>query len=170
VPSNVCRVLGADYIAKVRSVLIARTRDSEFVDALDSGLGIREMDSELPGHAAIEIAAFFGMTDSKFVKNHKFYANPCSLSPQTRKQPPADASGVIGIARQLSAQHAVLSDGAIQQKRQAPDHQYHGRDPGAERNAACHHDDNAGGIARMPDDRVRPGCHHDVTPVGLDPQ
>ena len=51
------------------------------------------------------------------------------LSPNARDEPPSDPRGIIRIARELYLKDSVLRDGAMEQKRQAEDHNKRGREP-----------------------------------------
>jgi hypothetical protein len=48
------------------------------------------------------------------------------LSPNARDEPPSDPRGVIRIARELYLKNSILRDRAIEQKRQAEDHNERG--------------------------------------------
>ena len=77
-----------------------------------------------------------------------------SLSPNARDKPPSDPRGVIRIARKLYLKNSVLRDSAMEQIRQAEDHNERGRQPRSERGPACHYDQNPGGISGMADEGV----------------
>src|SRR5262245_1059559 len=62
------------------------------------------------------------------------------LSPNAGGEPPSDPRGVIRIARKLYLKNSILGDSAIEQKRQAEDHNERGREPRSERESACRYD------------------------------
>jgi hypothetical protein len=62
------------------------------------------------------------------------------LSPNAREKPPSDPRGVVRIARKLCVKNSVLRDGAVEQKRQAEEHNERGREPRSERGSACRYD------------------------------
>src|SRR5262249_10303861 len=71
------------------------------------------------------------------------------LSQNARDEPPSNPRGVIRIACKLYLKNSILHDGAIEQKRQAEDHNERSREPRSERGSACHYDQNPSGISRM---------------------
>jgi hypothetical protein len=76
------------------------------------------------------------------------------LSPNARDEPPSDPGGVIRIARKRYLKNSILRDSAIEQKRQAEDHNERGREPRSERGSACRYDQNPGGVSGMADEGV----------------
>src|SRR5262249_25677536 len=90
------------------------------------------------------------------------------LSPNARDEPPSDPRGVIRIARKLYLKNSILRDSAIEQKRQAEDHNERGRKPRSERGSACHYDQNAGGVSGMTDEGVGSRGDDVLAAVGLD--
>src|SRR5215470_16329908 len=80
--------------------------------------------------------------------------NEVWLSPNPRDEPPSDPRGVIRIARKLYLKNTILRDGAIEQKRQAEDHNERGREPRSERGSTCRYDQNPGGVSGMADEGV----------------
>jgi hypothetical protein len=90
------------------------------------------------------------------------------LSPNARDEPPSDPSGVIRIARKLYLKNSILRDSAMEQKRQAEDHNERGREPRSERGSACHYDQNPGGISGMADEGVGSRGDDVLAAVGLD--
>src|SRR5262245_20163825 len=89
------------------------------------------------------------------------------LSPNAREKPPSDARGVIRIARKLYLKNSILRDSAIEQKRQAEDHNERGREPRSERGSACRYDQNPGGVSGMADECVGSRCDDVLAAVGL---
>src|SRR5215211_3958315 len=90
------------------------------------------------------------------------------LSPNAREKPPSDPRGVIRIARKLHLKNSVLRDGAMEQKRQAEDHNKRGREPRSERGSACRYDQNPGGVSGMADEGVGSRGDDVLAAVGLD--
>src|SRR5215216_5664291 len=77
-------------------------------------------------------------------------------SPNAREKPPSDPRGVIRIARKPCLKNSVLRDGAVEQKRQAKEHNERGREPRSEWGSAGHYDQNPGGVTRMADEGIGP--------------
>src|SRR5262249_10239431 len=92
---------------------------------------------------------------------------PCSQSPNSRNEAPADALRIIIVARQLRLQHAILVDRAIKKEWHCDGDKKRGRKPGAKRYAACHEDQYAGAVARMPNKSVWAARDHVLPPIGL---
>src|SRR5262249_18550383 len=90
------------------------------------------------------------------------------LSPNARDEPPSDPRGVIRIACKLYLKNSILRDSAIEQKRQAEDHNERGREPRSERGSACRYDQNPGGVSRMADEGVGSRGDDVLAAVGLD--
>src|SRR5215813_10904329 len=90
------------------------------------------------------------------------------LSPNARDEPPSDPRGVIRIARKLCLKKSILRDSAIEQKRQAEDHNERGREPRSERRTACRYDQNPGGVSGMADEGVGSRGDDVLAAVGLD--
>src|SRR5215467_6361698 len=90
------------------------------------------------------------------------------LSPNARDEPPSDPRGVIRIARKLHLKNSILRDSAIEQKRQAEDHNERGREPRSERGSACRYDQNPGRISGMADEGVGSRGDNVLAAVGLD--
>ena len=93
---------------------------------------------------------------------------PIWLLPNARDEPPSDPRGVIRIARKLCLKDSVLRDGAMEQKRQAEDHNERGREPRSERGSACRQDHNPGGISGMADEGVGSRGDDVLAAVALD--
>src|SRR5262249_45462209 len=107
------------------------------------------------------------MATARFGEEHGFPSEVC-LSPNAGGEPPSDPRGVIRIARKLYLKNSILRDSAIEQKRQAEDHNERGREPRSERESACRYDQNPGGVSGMTDEGVG-SCSDDVlAAVGLD--
>jgi hypothetical protein len=102
-----------------------------------------------------------------FVREH---ASPSEvwLSPNARDESPWDPRGVIRIARKLYLKNSILRDSAMEQKRQAEDHNERSREPRSERGSACHYDQNSGGISGMADEGVGSRGDDVLAAVGLD--
>jgi hypothetical protein len=90
------------------------------------------------------------------------------LSPNARDEPPSDPRGVIRIARQLYLKNSILRDSAMEQKRQAEDHNERSREPRSERGSACRDDQNPGGVSRMTDEGIGSRGDDVLASVGLD--
>src|SRR5881392_3131271 len=90
------------------------------------------------------------------------------LSPNARDEPPTDPRGVIRIARKLYLKNSILRDSAIEQKRQAEDHNEGGREPRSERGSACRYDQNPGGVSGMADEGVGSRGDDVLAAVALD--
>ena len=89
-------------------------------------------------------------------------------SPNAGDEPPSDPRGVIRIARKLYLKNSILRDSAMEQKRQAEDHNERGREPRSERGSACHYDQNPGGISGMADKGVGSRGDDVLAAIGLD--
>ena len=94
--------------------------------------------------------------------------NEVWLSPNARDEPPSDPRGVIRIARKLYLKNSILRDSAIEQKRQAEDHNERGREPRSERGSACRYNQNPGGVSGMADEGVGSRGDDVLAAVGLD--
>src|SRR5262247_4554404 len=90
------------------------------------------------------------------------------LSPDARDEPPSDPRGVIRIARQLCLKDSILRDNAIEQERQAEDHNERGREPRSERESACRYDENPGGVSGVADEGIGSRGDNVLAAVGLD--
>src|SRR5215475_11936826 len=90
------------------------------------------------------------------------------LSPNARDEPPSHPGGVIRIAPKLCLKNSILRDSAIEQKRQAEDHNERGREPRSERRSARHYDQNPGGVSGMADEGVGSRGHDMLAAIGLD--
>src|ERR1700675_4789381 len=84
-------------------------------------------------------------------------ASPCFVSPNPRQHPPAYPGRVVAVARQLSLQHTVFGDRAVQQARDAGNDQHGRSDPRSERDAARQDDSESGEVAWVSDEGVWPG-------------
>src|SRR5579863_8511135 len=93
---------------------------------------------------------------------------PRTGSPDPRDKPPANALGVVAIARQFGLQHAVLGNRAVQQEWQAEGSEERRSEPGVECQSARDHDDDSGEISWMADDGVRTAADDQLAAVGLD--
>ena len=71
-------------------------------------------------------------------------------------------------SRKLYLKNSVLSDGAMEQKRQAEDHKERSRKPRSERGSACRYDQSPGGVSGMADEGVGSRGDNVLAPVGLD--
>jgi hypothetical protein len=96
------------------------------------------------------------------------YPSEIWFSPNARDEPPSDPRGVIRIARKLYLKNSILRDSAIQQKRQAEDHNERGREPRSERGSACRYYQNPGGVSGMADEGVGSRGDDVLAAVGLD--
>jgi hypothetical protein len=76
------------------------------------------------------------------------------LSPNSRDEPPSDPRGVIRIARKLFLKNSILRDSAMEQKRQAEDHNERGREPRSECGSACRYNQYPRGVSGMADEGV----------------
>src|SRR4051794_22701614 len=94
--------------------------------------------------------------------------NQVSLSPNARDEPPTDLRGVIRIAREVYLKNSILCDSAIEQKRQAKDHNERGRQPRSECGSACRYNQNSGGVSGMADKGIRPRHDNVLAAVSLD--
>src|SRR5215471_8758415 len=90
------------------------------------------------------------------------------LSPNARDEPPSDPRGIIRIARKLCPKNSILCDSAIEQKRQAEDHNDRGREPRSECGSACCYNQNPGGVSGVPDEGVGSRGDDVLAAVGLD--
>src|SRR5262249_55668424 len=90
------------------------------------------------------------------------------ISPNARDEPPTDPRGVIRITGKLDLKNSILRDSAIEQKRQAEDHNGRGREPRSERGSACRYDQNPGGVSGMADEGVGSRGDDVLAAVGLD--
>src|SRR5262245_65988947 len=93
------------------------------------------------------------MATAGFGEEHGFPSEVC-LSPNAGGEPPSDPRGVIRIARKLYLKNSILRDSAIEQKRQAEDHNERGREPRSERESALRYDQNPGGVFGLTDEGV----------------
>src|SRR5262249_47546389 len=107
------------------------------------------------------------MATARFGEEH---ASPSEvwLSPNARDEPPSDPRGVIRIARKLYVKNSILRDSAIEQKRQAEDHNGLGREPRSQRGSACRYDQNPSGVSGMSDEGVGSRGDDVLAAVGLD--
>jgi hypothetical protein len=86
---------------------------------------------QLMGHFQTWLACFLSeMAAARFGEQHAFPSDVW-LSPNARDEPPSNPRGVIRIARKLYLKNPILRDSAIEQKRQAEDHNERGREPSA---------------------------------------
>src|SRR5262249_52889177 len=90
------------------------------------------------------------------------------LSPNARDEQPTDPRGVIRISSKLYLKNSILRDSAIEQKRQAEDHNERGREPRSKRGSACRYDQNPGGVSGMADEGVGSRADDVLAAVGLD--
>src|SRR6516164_4672358 len=90
------------------------------------------------------------------------------LSPNARDEPPSDPRGVIRIACKLYLKNSILRDSAIEQKRQAEDHNERGSEPRSECESACRYNQNPGGVSGMADEGVGSRGDDVLAAVGLD--
>ena len=94
--------------------------------------------------------------------------NEVWFSPNPRDEPPSDPRGVIRIARKLYLKNSILRDSAIEQKRQAEDHNDRGSEPRSECGSACCYNQNPGGVSGMADEGVGSRGDDVLAAVGLD--
>src|SRR6266545_6612817 len=136
------------------------TTDSRHHDGL-SALRLR-------GHFQTWLACFLSeMATARFGEEHAF-PNEVWLSPNPRNEPPTDPRGVIRLARKLHLKNSILRDSAIEQKRQAEDHNERGSEPRSECGSACRYYQNPGGVSGMADEGVGSRGDDVLAAVGLD--
>ena len=92
--------------------------------------------------------------DTRACRGRSSFPSEVCLSPNAGGEPPSDPRGVIRIARKLYLKNSILRDSAIEQKRQAEDHNERGREPRSERGSACRYDQNPGGVSGMTGRRI----------------
>src|SRR5215831_2370070 len=120
------------------------------------------------GHFQTWLAYFLSeMATARFGEEH-FFPMEVWLSPNARDEPPTDPRRVIRIARKLYLKNSILRDSAIEQKRQAEDHNECGREPRSERGSACRYDQNPGGVSGMADEGVGSRGDDVLAAVNLD--
>ena len=106
----------------------------------------RRAATSLRGHFQTWLACRFG-------EEHAF-PNEVWLLPNPRDEPPSDPRGVIRIARKLYLKNSILRDSAVEQKRQAEDHNERGSEPRSECGSACCYNQNPGGVSGVADEGV----------------
>ena len=121
--------------------------------------------TSLMGHFQTWLACFLSqMATARFGEEQAF---PIEVwpSPTPWDEPPSDPRGV---ARKLFLKNSILRNSAIEQKRQAEDHNERGREPRSECGSACRYNQNPGGVSGMADEGVGSRGDDVLAAVGLD--